>query len=133
TEKKQFENKLTKAIINTQEEERFDIGSELHENVCQILAATKMSLGIVKYELDGEKKELVQQSMQYVDMAIKEIRYISHRLAPAFYENINLEESFDALIKMFNPKAIYDVEYHFDKRVEEINLNKELQLNLYRI
>ena len=31
TEKKQFEDKLTKAIINTQEEERFDIGSELHD------------------------------------------------------------------------------------------------------
>lgn len=133
TEKKQFEDKLTKAIINTQEEERFDIGSELHENVCQILAATKISLGMVKDELDGEKKEWVQQSIQYVDMANKEIRSISHRLAPAFYENINLEEACESLIKTFNPKAQFEVEYHFDKRIREIKLNRELQLNLYRI
>lgn len=133
TEKKQFEDKLTKAIINTQEEERFDIGSELHENVCQILAATKISLGMVKDEVAGETKEWVQQSIQYVDMANKEIRSISHRLAPAFYENINLEQACETLIKTFNPKAELEVTYHFDKRINEIELNRELQLNLYRI
>lgn len=133
TEKKQFEDKLTKAIINTQEEERFDIGSELHENVCQILAATKISLGMVKDEINGEAAEWLTQSQGYIDLANKEIRSISHRLAPAFYENINLEEACSTLIKTFNPEDKYKVNFLFDNRIKELGLNRELQLNLYRI
>lgn len=133
TQKKQFEDKLTKAIINTQEEERFDIGSELHENVCQILAATKISLGMIKDEVDGETAEWIIQSQSYIDMANKEIRSISHRLAPAFYENINLEEACLTLIKTFDPEGKYKINYLFDNRIKELELNRELQLNLYRI
>tara|TARA_R110002096_G_scaffold369775_1_gene563228 strand:- start:76 stop:1524 length:1449 start_codon:yes stop_codon:yes gene_type:complete len=133
TEKKQFEDKLTKAIINTQEEERFDIGSELHENVCQILAATKISLGMIKDEINGEAADWLIQSQGYIDMANKEIRSISHRLAPDFYENINLEEACLTLIKTFNPEDKYKVNFLFDNRIKELGLNRELQLNLYRI
>lgn len=133
TDKKQFEDKLTKAIINTQEEERFDIGSELHENVCQILAATKINLGMIKDEVNGEAAEWLTQSQGYIDMVNKEIRNISHRLAPAFYENINLEEACSTLIKTFNPEDKYKVNFLFDNRIKELGLNRELQLNLYRI
>ena len=38
TERNLYEHKITKAIIKTQEEERYEIGGELHDNVCQILA-----------------------------------------------------------------------------------------------
>ena len=66
-------------------------------------------------------------------MANKEIRSISHRLAPAFYENINLEEACLTLIKTFNPEDKYKVNFLFDNRIKELGLNRELQLNLYRI
>ena len=42
TEKNLNEHKITKAIIKTQEDERYEIGGELHDNICQILAASRM-------------------------------------------------------------------------------------------
>ena len=48
TEKNLFEQKLIRAIIKTQEEERYEIGAELHDNVCQILAVTQMTMGSIK-------------------------------------------------------------------------------------
>ena len=48
SERNEYEHKITKAIIKTQEEERYEIGEELHDNVCQILATSMISLGMMK-------------------------------------------------------------------------------------
>lgn len=44
TEKSRYEQKLTRAAIKAQEEERYEIGGELHDNVCQILATSMIFL-----------------------------------------------------------------------------------------
>jgi signal transduction histidine kinase len=48
TELKLYEQKLAKAAIKAQEDERYEIGGELHDNVCQILATSMIYLGMMK-------------------------------------------------------------------------------------
>ena len=88
TERNHFENKITKAIIKTQEDERYEIGTELHDNVCQILAAAKMSLGMIGPSLDLSVIQSYNQSCDAILLATKEIRNLSHRLAPAFFDKV---------------------------------------------
>ena len=104
TERTQLENKITKAIIKTQEDERYEIGSELHDNVCQILASAKMSLAMLKTSLPLPANDLYNKSQESIALATDEIRNLSHRLAPAFFENTSLEETFESLLKTFNLK-----------------------------
>jgi signal transduction histidine kinase len=130
---RKMNHQITKAIIKTQEDERFEIGSELHDNVCQILAATGISLSRLKNSLKGPELELYDQSSKGIRIATEEIRNLSHRLAPAFFDNTTLEEAFEGLLKSFNVRSICKVYMHFDFCERSQRLNTDLQLNLYRI
>src|SRR5690606_22650530 len=74
TEKKLNENKINQAILKTQEDERYEIGGELHDNICQILAAAKMSLGQMKDNLTPEIAQAYQQTMDSIILATDETR-----------------------------------------------------------
>ncbi len=133
TERKQVEYKMTKAIIKTQEDERYEIGGELHDNVCQILASTKMTLSMLKPSLSGPAVDLYNQSSEGILEAIKEIRNLSHRLAPAFFDNTKLEDAFEGLFKTFNVRNTYNISMEFDCRAKNHIIKQEIQLSLYRI
>jgi PAS domain S-box-containing protein len=133
TEKNRVDQQITKAIIRTQENERYEIGAELHDNICQILASTHISLGVLSKSVDNRGMELFNQCRDYISLATQEIRNLSHRLAPAFFNDSTLEEAFDILLKNINVENKYDVSIYFDPSIEKLNINRDLQLNLYRI
>jgi PAS domain S-box-containing protein len=133
TERNQYENKITKAIIKTQEDERYEIGSELHDNVCQLLAAAKMNLGILKPSLGPPVTGTYNHAQESINLALAEIRNLSHRLAPAFFDNTRLDEAFENLLKTFNIEDKYNISVYFNNSAMNYPINPEIQLNLYRI
>ncbi|MDP4284643.1 MAG: PAS domain S-box protein [Bacteroidota bacterium] len=133
TEKNLYEQKLARAAIKVQEEERYEIGGELHDNVCQILAASLMYLGMTKKSVTAETKEYFDQTHQYITLASDEIRNLSHRLAPAFFGNATLEIAFQQLLKSFNIEDNYEITVEFDNASKSYPVSRDLQLNLYRI
>ena len=133
TERKLIDQKITKAIISAQDEERFQIGSELHDNVTQILAGTLISLGMIKKDPHSEKTAMfLKQCNDYVLMAIDEIRQLSHRLAPVFFKETPLKETFEKLLKTMNVDNRYKVTLCLDS-LERVKISNDIQLNLYRI
>ena len=133
TERNEYEHKITKAIIKTQEEERYEIGSELHDNVCQILATSMISLSMIKKYIEPPAEQWYINTKQYINMASDEIRNLSHRLAPAFFDDSSFEVAIEVLLNSFNATDEYEILMQFDNKVNEIELGLELQLNLYRI
>ena len=133
SERNEYEHKITKAIITTQEEERYEIGGELHDNVCQILATSMISLGMMKNYIEPTAQQWYDNTREYINMASDEIRNLSHRLAPAFFKDSNFEEAIQVLLNSFNVADQYEIELEFDNKVNKIELNLDLQLNLYRI
>jgi len=133
TEKKSFDRTITKAIIKTQEDERYEIGGELHDNVCQILVASRMMLGMLKESLPPSSMPWFNRSEQNIALALDEIRNLSHRLAPAFFDETTLEEAFNKLFSTFNIAAKYEISLQFDEAVKKTPISLEIELNLYRI
>ena len=133
TEKNLYEQKLMRAAIKAQEDERYEIGGELHDNVCQILSASLLSLGMMRKPLPLESKKYFEQTYKYIDLASQEIRNLSHRLAPAFFDNATLEDAFKNLLKTFNVEKKYAIRLSFDDSSRNHPLKRDLQLNLYRI
>ena len=133
TEKIRMEQEITKAIIKTQENERYEIGAELHDNICQILATTHISLGVLRKSVNPAGLELFSQCRDYIKLATREIRNLSHRLAPAFFNDSTLEEAFGILLRDINIENKYDISLFFDPVVSQLNVDHDLQLNLYRI
>jgi len=133
TEKNQYENKITRAILKTQEDERYEIGGELHDNVCQLLAVSQLTFGMVKESIVPARSVLFKKGMDYITMALNEIRNLSHRLAPAFFDESTLEEAFAELFETVKVDGKLEIVLHFDASVKKYPLGLELQLNLYRI
>lgn len=135
TEKLLLDNQITKAIIKAQEDERYEIGAELHDNVCQILAGSQMSLGLIKSSLQGTSLEYYNHCRENLSLASTEIRNLSHRLAPVFFDDKKLEEAFLSLINTFNIDKRYTIQVHIAQGINEqlIKMGRDIQLNLYRI
>lgn len=133
TEKNMTEIKLTQAIIKTQEDERFAIGSELHDNICQILVSSMLNLSSIKSSLNEDKAAILSHGMSNIKLATTEIRNISHRLAPAFFDDMNLKESLMQLLSSINLTGKFETHLTFGKEVSSINLKRDLQINFYRI
>jgi PAS domain S-box-containing protein len=133
TEKIKLEHKITKAIITTQEDERYEIGTELHDNVCQILASSQLSLEMLRDNLPPESVQWFNKSKQFINLALDEIRNISHRLAPSFFDETTLDDTFQELLDNFNTEKKYLINLDIDFGKVKKKLSSEIQLNLYRI
>lgn len=133
TDKVLFENKLTKSIIQAQEEERIEIGSELHDNICQILASSNIRLSMLSEFVDSNGLEFYNQSKGMINLALQEIRNLSHRLAPVFYELSSFNELVENLLNDFSFTEEVTISLLIDDEINYQSLQKDLQLNLFRI
>jgi signal transduction histidine kinase len=88
---------------------------------------------MLKQSLTSSAMPLFDQSNNYITLAIQEIRNLSHQLAPAFINNSTLESAFEMLLGDANIEEQYNITLYFDKDFEKAGIDKELQLNLYRI
>jgi len=133
TEKIKLEHRITRAIIKTQEDERYEIGAELHDNVCQILASSKLSLDMLQDGIPESGIVWLKKSQQFIQLALEEIRNLSHRLAPSTFGNSNLEDTFSELLLNINFENQYTTNLHIEFDEVNYKLSNDLQLNLYRI
>jgi len=133
TEKNLYEQKITRAIIQAQENERYEIGAELHDNVCQILTASHMSFKMLKNNLSDKDVIWYEQGTRYIQNATQEIRNLSHHLAPVFFEDTTLEEAIDELITSIDIEKQYDIRLQFNDAFKQFLCTQEFQLSLYRI
>lgn len=133
TEKVLEEQNLTRAIIKAQENERYEIGGELHDNVCQILTSSQLSLKMLKKALSPKELVWYEKGTEAITLASREIRNLSHRLAPSFFNDTTLELAITTLVDTFNAEEKYQIHILFDDKFKALSTKQEFQINLYRI
>jgi PAS domain S-box-containing protein len=133
TEKVKTELKVTKAIIKTQEDERYEIGTELHDNVCQILASSQLSLEMLIDKANTDQVIWIKKSKDLINMALEEIRNISHRLAPSFFDEKTMEDSFYELLEDSNPELKWTTNLSIDFDQIKTHLTQDIELAFFRI
>lgn len=134
TREKLHERDVAMAIIETQENERRELGMELHDNVNQLLSATLLYLGMAKRaNKDGpELTGMLDECVKYINEANSDIRKLSHRLTPYSKERISLKE----IIEWVTEPLQATNRYAIDLQVDELNndeLTDEIQTTIYRI
>jgi PAS domain S-box-containing protein len=127
-QKIQEQKKIARAIITTQEKERNRLGQELHDNINQLLASTKLYLGIARK--DEKLKELIDYPIELLDNTMNEIRILSSKLvAPP--KNINLKELIQSLLDELDKNKIAETAFVYN--VGSLVISNDLKLNIYRI
>ena len=133
TDRLQEENRINKAVIDAQEQERMQIGMELHDNVQQILAGSLLTLDYAKSQFDDRVSalEALQDVKEYVNEGIHELRRLSHQLAPAMRTPEGLAEKINELVASMNTGGRLFVEVEADGF--NASGDEELELAFYRI
>jgi signal transduction histidine kinase len=133
SDRKEIEVKITKAIIQAQEEERFQMGAELHDNICQLLAYAQMNMGMMKKDIGQMGGKWFEQASGSVQEALESVRSVSHQLAPAFLRDRPLKDAMLMLLEGFTSSGKLTFSYDYDERLNELNFDLDRKLNLYRI
>jgi two-component system, NarL family, sensor histidine kinase UhpB len=128
-QKVQEHKKLIRAIIRAQERERNHIGQELHDNINQILASTKLYLSMAVNK-NMKLKELIKYPMELIDTSINEIRALSStHVTPE--KNINLKELVQSLLDGLHASSTIKTLLTYTAVNKAID--DDLKLNIYRI
>ncbi|MBX2935418.1 MAG: CHASE3 domain-containing protein [Ferruginibacter sp.] len=127
------EIRISKAILDAQEQERSNIGAELHDNVNQLLASSLLALSMVNKKEPHTKDwtEFLEMGKSHILTAVDELRRLSHNLVPASFEENTLKEALENLLKSFNLNNRFTINFNFDMVCNQ--QNADLQINLYRI
>ncbi|HKO80995.1 MAG TPA: PAS domain-containing protein, partial [Chitinophagaceae bacterium] len=124
------QKKLTEAMVRAQEKERIRLGNELHDNVNQLLAASKLFLDLVK-TTDAQSCEFKAKVSEYIETACTEIRNLSHGLVVANFDQGGLIGSIEKILNDLSLSTTFRIAFKYDEKVE--SLSKSKKINLLRI
>jgi len=123
---------ITETSIQVQEKEREEIGKELHDNINQLLASTKLYLEHAIEEKNGDCPELLERSHRNLSRAIEEIRQLTHKLVAPSLEDVSLLRALKELADNINIVSPVKIEMRANDFDEEF-LDKDMKLMFYRI
>ncbi|HXB09935.1 MAG TPA: response regulator [Puia sp.] len=125
------QQQITEVVLGAQERERFELGQELHDNINQILATSKLYLDVAIEEREP-RIELLVKSRNNISMAIEEIRRLSKELITPSLNDLGLVQSIQELIRSIQMVKKMKIRLAISG-VEEAALQPEQKINVYRI
>jgi PAS domain S-box-containing protein len=125
------QQQITEVVLGAQERERFELGQELHDNINQILATSKLYLDVAIEESEP-RIELLCKSRKSISMAIEEIRKLSKELITPTLNDLGLTQSIRELIRSIQAVKKIKIGLHVSG-LEEDSLLPEQKITIYRI
>ncbi|HYC29930.1 MAG TPA: ATP-binding protein [Chitinophagaceae bacterium] len=123
--------RLNEAVVDAQEEERYQLGMELHDNVQQILAAAFLNVEFLEdISTDATHKDVVRNLKKSLTDATNELRRLSQQLAPSIDPACPLTEKINFLTKSMSVHGRLRIKINVDPGIE---LNEKIELGFYRI
>ena len=122
---------ITNAVISAQEQERRELGGELHDNVNQILAGSLLYLGLAKRELHIDH-EYLQETYTLINAAIEEIRNLSHSLIPPSLHESEFLDALKNIIESTQKTSGIIISLQACG-LDESSIPNKLKLTIYRI
>lgn len=134
TEQKKAEEMVLASLVEGENKERSRIAQELHDGLGQYLAAANMNLNSVKDEaeaLSERKQEQLENGLNLLQYAVTETAQISRNLLPRVVDDYGLALAVQSLVENYKNTPGVKVTYYHN--IEDLELGREVQFNLYRI
>ncbi len=125
------QQQITEVVLGAQERERFELGQELHDNINQILATSKLYLDVAIEEKEP-RLELLAKSRKNISVAIEEIRKLTKDLIAPSLNDLGLTQSIKELIRSIQSVGKMKIRLNISGLAEE-ELLPEQKINIYRI
>ncbi|MEX0770383.1 MAG: PAS domain S-box protein [Balneolaceae bacterium] len=134
TERKRYQERSIRSIIEGSEQERKRVAKELHDGLAQYLTAASLNLESLHGALarvDKKRLEQFDKGLKQLHYAIEETRRISHNLLPRAIEEFGLSHATESLIQ--DLEADSGVTFSYLENIEDVILPDPVKLNIYRI
>jgi PAS domain S-box-containing protein len=125
------QQQITEVVLGAQERERYELGQELHDNINQILATSKLYLDVAIEEKEP-RLELLAKSRKNISVAIEEIRKLSKDLITPSLNDLGLTQSIKELIRSIQSVGKMKIRLNISG-LDEAELLPEQKINIYRI
>lgn len=126
----QKQKEISETVIRVQEMERTRIGYELHDNVNQILSTVKLFFDGIN-PAGHDQKQLKQKSIEYLLMAIEEIRKLSKELVTPQLKKETLSDTILAVITDIQITGAIKISFHH--QIDEDLLSAGKKVTIFRI
>jgi PAS domain S-box-containing protein len=134
TDQKRMQEKIIQSVIEGENRERKRIAHELHDGIGQYLAAASMNFESMKRDirkLPQKREQQFKTGLSLLQNALSETRSISYNLMPKAIADYGLITAIENLIQ--NLQKSTDIIFNFDCNKEELELNDQAEINIYRI
>ena len=125
------QQQLTYRVIEAQEQERSKLGQELHDNINQLVTASKLKLSLLRKQPEL-LPEILPACINHLEMVIEENRKLSHSLITPDLENGSLIQQLIFLTESMFQSGITEVKMQAHT-FDEALLSKAQKLAIYRI
>lgn len=125
------QKQITRAAINGQEKERVQLGQELHDNINQVLASTKLYLERALKD-ENPRADLVAEGKMLLEYAMTEIRKLSKSLLPPSLNEKGLLQALNELADPLRKSNEFNITINWEE-IKEADLSGDLKLSIFRI
>jgi len=125
------EFQIARAVITAKELERSDLGKELHDNVNQLLAASRMFMDMARRNR-GKRDMYLSRSSEYTLTAIEEIRKLSKGLITDVVINLGLCDAIKHMTSDIMEAYPIKISCRMDKNIHQ-RMHAKFNLNIFRI
>jgi signal transduction histidine kinase/ligand-binding sensor domain-containing protein len=126
------QQEFSRRLLESQEDERKRIASEMHDSLGQNLLAIKnwALFGLNSVTKENPAREHLNEISEASSLALDEVREIAHNLRPYQLERLGLTNALEYMLKPLKNTAI-----SFSAAIENVDgrLSQESEINFYRI
>ena len=127
----EYKKLINQATVDSQEQERSEIGRELHDNVNQVLTTAKLYLELAISNADMQA-ELLKKASKNISTVINEIRQLSRSLMDPTLGDLGLVDSIKDLIENINLTQKVRIGLQINEAIENV-LDRKQKLTIFRI
>ncbi|MGB7583122.1 MAG: PAS domain S-box protein, partial [Sedimentisphaerales bacterium] len=121
---------LTAELLLTEERERHEIATALHDSLGPILAFSKRELGILQKSAPPQVAESLKNISENISEAVKQTRTLTFDLSPPTLYTLGFEIAIEELLERFCEE--HKLEYSFRNSEEPKPLTTPVKILLYR-
>ena len=127
------QKRFSQQLIDSQEQERRRIASELHDGLGQQILVIKNRVEMAQNNVKSDKNldEELHEIMESATISIQEVRAISHALRPVHLEKFGLTEAIKNLYNQLEQTSAIEWINHIDD-IDGL-ISKDKDINFYRV
>lgn len=126
------DKRILTAVLRAEEKTRSTFSKELHDGLGPLLSSAKISLSALsREEMNGEKREIFDNTLYVVEEALRSLREISNNLSPHILSDFGLARGIQNFID--RSSTLHNVKISFATNLRGERYDSDIEVIMYRV